>query len=542
MLLDYHLGPRIGHATSPGRRSGLFALAIIEGLLLAAWYGPTAIAGRGEWWLRLQGISWELARPALAVALATLLIGVALGRSDLGLQGDLGGKSRRSWTALLAHLAGFGVFAWLTAGVLGGTAPASNVVAWGALGIVTLGSWVGVAPATIRGRQAGRGALALAAGTVVGTAALSVGQASGDLWHPFSRPTFWAVRALLGLVCSNPICLPDDLVIGTDSFTVRIAPQCSGYEGIGLVSVFLGVYLWCFRRDHRFPASLLLIPLGAAAMWLANAARIALLVILGTWVSPAVADGGFHSHAGWLALNAVGLGLVLVARRMRFFTAIGLLAGGPIRHGLAVAYLGPMMTLVAASMITGALSAGFDLLYPARAVAGAAALWAFRKGYTDLGWDWSWPAVAIGAGAFALWMALEPDPASTGAGAVLSGGLDGLTPRDAAAWLTFRVLGSVLVVPLAEELAFRGYLIRRLMVPDIRDDPAGRFTWVSFLGSSVLFGAMHGRWLAGTLAGMLFALALYRRGRLTDAVAAHATTNGMIGIYVLSTGSWSLWT
>jgi membrane protease YdiL (CAAX protease family) len=47
--------------------------------------------------------------------------------------------------------------------------------------------------------------------------------------------------------------------------------------------------------------------------------------------------------------------------------------------------------------------------------------------------------------------------------------------------------------------------------------------------------------MAGTLAGMLYALALYRRGSLADAVLAHATTSALIVVYVLTTGSWSLW-
>jgi membrane protease YdiL (CAAX protease family) len=52
---------------------------------------------------------------------------------------------------------------------------------------------------------------------------------------------------------------------------------------------------------------------------------------------------------------------------------------------------------------------------------------------------------------------------------------------------------------------------------------------------------LHGRWLAGTLAGMVYALALYRRGKLVDPVLAHAITNALIAGYVLTTGTWSLW-
>jgi membrane protease YdiL (CAAX protease family) len=46
------------------------------------------------------------------------------------------------------------------------------------------------------------------------------------------------------------------------------------------------------------------------------------------------------------------------------------------------------------------------------------------------------------------------------------------------------------------------------------------------------FGLLHGQWLAGTLAGMLYAGAAVRGRQLWIAVVAHATTNLMFGVYV----------
>ena len=51
--------------------------------------------------------------------------------------------------------------------------------------------------------------------------------------------------------------------------------------------------------------------------------------------------------------------------------------------------------------------------------------------------------------------------------------------------------------------------------------------------SSLLFGALHTRWLAGTVAGMCDAWARSRRGRVDDAVLAHAITNALIAADVL---------
>ena len=416
------------------------------------------------------------------------------------------------------------------------------MVAWAVTGLSALGFWAAAAvPAGAAGTRAWHGSVALTAGSAVGIAAAVIGRISTGFWYPLSRSTIWVVFGLLNLVYADPIYFPADLIVGTNAFPARIEAECSGYEGIGLILTFLAAYLWFARRDYRFPRALLLLPLGAAAMWLANAVRIALLIGIGTSISPAIAERGFHSHAGWLALIGVGLGLVFATRRMRGFTSETLIALGDGTSSPTVAYLAPLVTILAISLLTGAFTSGFDWFYPARVLAAAGVLWIFRRDHVELRWTWSWLAVAIGAGTFLLWMALERATTTTGDAAMLSAGLATLSPVGASAWLAFRAIGSVVTVPLAEELAFRGYLTRRLISDDFESVPVGRFTWSSFLITSALFGALHGRWVAGTLAGMMYALALHRRGALTDAVVAHATTNALIAIYVLTTGSWSEW-
>jgi len=129
---------------------------------------------------------------------------------------------------------------------------------------------------------------------------------------------------------------------------------------------------------------------------------------------------------------------------------------------------------------------------------------------------------------FVIWMGLEWTMPGTSATSPIPPSLAEIPAGLAAVWLLFRVLGSVITVPIAEELAFRGYLLRRLISANFDDLSAVRFTWMSFVVSSVLFGALHGRWLAGTVAGMCCAGALSRRGRVDDAVLAHAITNALI--------------
>jgi CAAX prenyl protease-like protein len=167
-------------------------------------------------------------------------------------------------------------------------------------------------------------------------------------------------------------------------------------------------------------------------------------------------------------------------------------------------------------------------------------LWMFRRTYMALNWSASWVGLACGLVSFVVWMALLPEGGNARDAWPVA--LESAGSLWAAVWLIARTVGYVIAVPVAEELAFRGYLARRFWRDDADASQIGVFAWGAFLLSSVMFGAFHGQlWLAGTVAGMLFALALYRRRSIGDAVLAHATTNGLIAAYVFATGDWSAW-
>jgi len=142
---------------------------------------------------------------------------------------------------------------------------------------------------------------------------------------------------------------------------------------------------------------------------------------------------------------------------------------------------------------------------------------------------------------FALWIALDRF-----AGPHIESGVPlSLATAPAAAritWLVFRVLAAVITVPIAEELAFRGFLLRRLISADFEFVSLRRWSLVAVVGSSLAFGLLHGdRWIAGTIAGLLYAAAQKWRGRIGDAVVAHGITNALIAVWVLWGGHWSLW-
>jgi hypothetical protein len=100
-----------------------------------------------------------------------------------------------------------------------------------------------------------------------------------------------------------------------------------------------------------------------------------------------------------------------------------------------------------------------------------------------------------------------------------------------------RLAGTCLLVPVVEELAFRGFLLRWLVSPEFERIPPRAWTWWAVLLSSLGFGALHSHWILGTLAGLAFALARLRRGRLGDAILAHALANAGIAVAVLGSGA-----
>jgi exosortase E/protease (VPEID-CTERM system) len=396
------------------------------------------------------------------------------------------------------------------------------LLGWSALALATLASWCFAAmPPRFWANWIRRSPLALAGGAAVGLTAIVVGDSLKGLWWVLDRPTFELVAILLRLLGQDTIAIPHDLVIGTSTFAVSIGPACSGLEGIGLISVFVAVYLWYRRRDLIFPRALLLVPIGVVAIWILNAVRIAALVLIGKW-NPDAAVKGFHSVAGWLLFNALACGLVWTSWRFDIFARPHDDHPAP---GPAGAFLLPMLLLLASTTVARAFAPNLELLYPLGIVAGLVVLWLYRAELSVLPWDFSWLPIAAGGLVSALWFGWSRG-AALGDTMMMGGRV--LTLRDASAWVVIGVAGALIAVPIAEELAFRGYVARRLISADFETVPFSQFSWLAFLGSSIAFGVLHTAWIPATLAGMVYAGVMYRRGRLTDAIVAHVTSCALL--------------
>jgi len=147
---------------------------------------------------------------------------------------------------------------------------------------------------------------------------------------------------------------------------------------------------------------------------------------------------------------------------------------------------------------------------------------------------------------FGVWLGvarwMTPSAAAVFAGDSLAAGLEFLTPWQRWLWLAARVLAAVFVVPVAEELAFRGYLARRVVSAEVATVPYARLGVVAVAVSAVSFGVLGGRmFVVGIFAGVVFALVAKWRNRLGEAVAAHAVANLLLAVWVVARGEYWLW-
>jgi uncharacterized protein len=112
-------------------------------------------------------------------------------------------------------------------------------------------------------------------------------------------------------------------------------------------------------------------------------------------------------------------------------------------------------------------------------------------------------------------------------------------------WLTvsFRFLRLVVVVPLIEEIFWRGFLLRFLIDEHFERVLFGTFSWVSFVVVTAGFGFSHSvnDWIAALLTGAVYNGIAYRTKSLWSCVLAHAVTNLLLGLWIMSTKQWGFW-
>ena len=181
-------------------------------------------------------------------------------------------------------------------------------------------------------------------------------------------------------------------------------------------------------------------------------------------------------------------------------------------------------------------------VYPLQTLVCALALVVFWKNY-DFGAGPGWMAPGLGLIVFALWV--SPQGIFHQAPR-----LDGFDPTvfegdPALYWCTViaRFLRLVVVVPLLEEIFWRGFLQRYLIDENFTRVPFGKYTPLSFWGVAVGFTLIHSMpdWPAAFVTGAIYGWVAVRTKSLCACVVAHAVTNLALGGYIMATRQWGFW-
>jgi uncharacterized protein len=182
-------------------------------------------------------------------------------------------------------------------------------------------------------------------------------------------------------------------------------------------------------------------------------------------------------------------------------------------------------------------------MYAFKTLLGAGLIWYFKPYIKELNWKLSWEALGVGTVVFLVWIGLDGYYPTL---AQRSGNFNPFHTYGASSALGIlftgtRVLGSSLIVPPLEEVFYRSFLYRYLSRSEFLSMPLGRFEAKPFIIAGIIFGISHSEWLPGLLSAFAYQGLAIRKNRLGDAIVAHAITNLLLAIWVLTRQAYYYW-
>lgn len=344
--------------------------------------------------------------------------------------------------------------------------------------------------------------------------------------------TFYSVAVMLAILGNDVFVNLDLATIGIVEFYVEVAESCSGIEGLALTTAFMAIYALMMKDDLRMGRFWLIVwPAALVLSFILNVVRITVLILIGAYMSPELAVNGFHSFAGWLSFTLLALLILTIVNILPGLSKTAKTAPKikhpPLTEDRSAAFIVPFLAFMLSALVVHTFSQTPEVWYGVQVAAMALALWIFRKPVLALTRDIDLVACAAGLLIGIGWI-VTAEPATPYASLAEFGAV-ALT-----VWVVLRVIGTALLVPIVEELFFRGYLFSLI------DDGSVLRRVAAIAITTAGFAALHSRPLAAAIAGVIFALVLLRRGRVFDAIVAHAVANGLIAAAALVTGQWSL--
>ncbi len=159
------------------------------------------------------------------------------------------------------------------------------------------------------------------------------------------------------------------------------------------------------------------------------------------------------------------------------------------------------------------------------------------------------PSVLIGLGVFVMWVA--PDQLFPAYRAhwlfqnSVTGTITTSIPANELAdplVVSLRVFRAAILVPILEELFWRGFLPRWIVNNDWSKVPLGTYNTLAFVGTALLFASEHGPfWEVGLLCGLIYNWWMWKTRSLGDLVLVHAVTNAALAAFVLVTKQYAYW-
>jgi CAAX prenyl protease-like protein len=204
---------------------------------------------------------------------------------------------------------------------------------------------------------------------------------------------------------------------------------------------------------------------------------------------------------------------------------------------------------------TEPLKPHYPLVYAGKVAVVCATLAVFRRTFTQFPFALSPLAIAAGVAGVVMWVAVEKFVPYRdllahipGLADLLGGARAAYNPMEALAdpaarwaFITVRMFGLSVMVPIMEEVFWRGLGLRYIVAEDFESVPMGKTTPGALAAVTVAFALVHPELLPAALYAVLTNFVLIRTGSLWACIQTHAVTNFLLGAYVLATGDWVFW-
>ena len=221
-------------------------------------------------------------------------------------------------------------------------------------------------------------------------------------------------------------------------------------------------------------------------------------------------------------------------------------------------YVLPLVIFGAFLAAEGQYPAAKWWLYPAKTLATGICLWWLWREFKALSWRWSWLGIVIGVVVVAQWIGMElffknywHYPALPMVGAETDWNMaDSFNPETHFGgrtlkfwiWIAIRMVGAVIVVPIMEELFWRGFLLRffESRFRYFERVALGEFGWLSCLAVAGMFALVHPWYISAFVCALIYNWLMYKTRSLLACVVAHGLTNLLLWIYILRFDAWWL--